>query len=202
MRRFQFAAAPVVLLAACAAPIKTPPPAVTKAAQVAQPLGAAFWVEDAIPAVQAAAVAKAMQTELLQRLPAGAVPSVQRIATAADGAPSVTINAAAFEVGSAQMRPATLAPVAQCAAVAQSFGAVVVHVLGLADAMATGKANGLAERRAAAVAAYLAELGVAETRIRVSQARASTAAANGSVELVFEPIIVGREARAWMPPSR
>ncbi len=160
-------------------------------------------VAGAIPAGQASAAVDALNAELVRRLRPDANQAALRIARLPDGALRVILAAdVTFEVDSAQMRAETLERIADCAAAAQAPGAFVVHVLG--EAAAPGSDDvGLAERRASSVAAYLLSRGLAPSRVRIEGRRSGVPAggvATRALELVFEPIVEGREVRAWMPP--
>lgn len=194
-----------LLLAACAG--RVPPPAqplppepvvvVTAAKPVAPPAVAipAYPVSDAIPEAQASAVLDALQADLARRLQARANASAS-VTRSSAGAPLVALFAdSTFEVESAQMRAPTLLLLADCAYAAHAAGAFVVHVLGYAG---TAEDADLAERRAATITSYLISQGLPASRVR-TEARV-TAGTPRRIEIVFEPIVAGREVRAWMPP--
>ena len=175
----------------------TPPPA---APAVPASIGTAV-VAGAIPADRVAAVLDALQADLAGRLKPDAGRGVIVVSRRADGAPRVTIDVAqSFEAGSAQMRAETLLRIAECATAAQT-AAVVVHVIGSGEPAATADGESLAERRAASVAAYLQERGLPASRVRAEGRVTRDRDAVRRLELVFEPIVEGREVRAWMPPT-
>jgi len=179
----------VAVLAACGSePVR--PPASAPARLPQSLLSHAFDVPDAIPPAQLAALTAAMERELDQALVGQNL--LRRDGRGADGAPRLMLTAGGFEVSSAQLRAAALAPLARCAAVLHAYGAIVVQVRGNGD-----DERALGARRAVAVAAYLDESGVSSSRLRTTWSR--TIAAD-RVELSIEPIVIGHEAQAWMPP--
>lgn len=111
------------------------------------------------------------------------------------GALKLTLGAAeSFAAGDAELLPAALATYAGLArALAQPGTVVHVRVLG---EVTPEPAAGLAARRAASVQAYLAARGVPGTRLRAQGVEGA-----GAVELLVKPIVAGREAEAWVPPS-
>lgn len=203
------AAAAGILLAGCATQVSQPVAvAPVAAAQPAAPAGPVtnpvtaltIPVAGAITAAQSPAVLAALQADLARRLKPETSAGAVAVLRLADGAPRVVLDIAqAFEVDSAQLRPETLSRLADCAAAVQSAGAFVVHVIGTGPAARQPDVESLAERRATSAVAYLQSRGTPASRVR-AEGRASP---NGMprLELVFEPIISGREVRAWMAPA-
>lgn len=193
----------VVALAGCASQPATAPDAVAIAgpapvatAQAPLSFPTAFQTVGAISEAQSAAVISAFNAALAGKL--AGCKAACKLLTAKDRPTRVLLDAdLAFEVGSAQLRPELLLPLADAVVASRSAGAWVIHVIGHSDAEADA---GLAERRATAVAAYLSGQGVAGGRLR-AEGRAARDGATRRVELVFAPIIEGREVRAWMPPE-
>lgn len=101
-----------------------------------------------------------------------------------------------FASGDAELRPAALATYAGVARALARPG-TVAHVRVMDEAAADPEpATGLAARRAASVQAYLAARGVPGTRLRAQGLEGASA-----VEVLIRPIVAGREAEAWVPPS-
>lgn len=196
--RAVLAPALATLLAACAAqsPAPVAPPAV---APVALP-AASVPVDGALPVAQSAVVLANLRDDLVRRLRPEASAGAVGVLQPPGGAPRVVLDVArAFEVDSAQMQPETLLRLAECALAVQSAGAFVVHVVGRGEPAPDAALESLAERRANSVAAYLVGRGLMGSRVRAEGRAASARPA--ALELVFEPVIAGREVRAWMPPQ-
>jgi outer membrane protein OmpA-like peptidoglycan-associated protein len=176
-------------LAGCASKAPVTPPPVALPASTAQPT--AFPVAGAMPAARVDATVEALRVDLAQRL------AEHGVAVTRGGDDSLRLRfdaESSFEADSAQMRAATLLPAADCAVALRGAGAFVVQVLGRAP---NAVAVALAERRASSIAAFLIAQGVPAARVRVSGQRAAGVA---QIELVYEPIVEGREVRAWMAP--
>lgn len=187
------------LLAGCAS--QPVPVAVPDAAAEAAVLGGSAPVVGAIPVDQVAIRVDALQANLAQRLPAERGSGVIGVSRRADGAPRLLLDTAqSFEVGSAQLRAGMLLRLADCATAVSGAGAFVVHVIGLNEPGSKADGETLGERRAVAVLSYLRARGLPASRLRAEGRAAADAAAAQRLELVFEPIVQGREVRAWMPP--
>lgn len=174
-------------LAGCAAQVA--PPAASPSGDAAV---TAFPMPGAIASERVEAAVEALRGDLSQRL------AEHRLAVTRGGDSSLRLRfdaEASFEADSAQLRAATLLPLADCAAALHGAGAFVVLVRGQA---ADAAAVDLAERRAASVAAVLVAQGVPAARVRASAWRA---AGSAQVELIYQPVVEGREARAWMAPT-
>lgn len=100
-----------------------------------------------------------------------------------------------FTPGSAELRPAALSAYAGLARALATRPGVVAHVRVSGEASPEPETS-LPARRAASLRSYLAARGVPGTRLRVHGA-----AGAGAVEVLIKPIIAGREAEAWVPPS-
>lgn len=162
-----------------AAPVEMAPPAVS-----------------AIPIAGEAATVTALDAALKQRLGRLPLSDAYRRVGGDGQPPRLLIDAdRAFEVGSAQLKPALLLPLAEAAAASRDSGAWVLHAIGRARDAAEAD---LAERRAASVIAYLGSQGIPGGRLR-SETRSGGVS---QIELHFAPILDGHEARAWMPPAR
>lgn len=195
-----FAAASGSLLAGCASQ-PVPVAAVPDAAAEAAMLGGSAPVVGAIPLDQLGTRVDALQATLAQRLQAERGSGVIGVSRRADGAPRLLLDTAqSFEVGSAQLRAGMLLRLADCATAVTGAGAFVVHVIGLNEPGTRADGETLGERRAVAVLSYLRQRGLPASRLRAEGRAAADAAAAQRLELVFEPIVQGREVRAWMPP--
>lgn len=194
------AASSGVLLAGCAsepAAVVAAPDAAAEAAM----LGGSAPVAGAIAVDQLAARVDALQAALAQQLPPARGSGVLGVSRRADGAPRLLLDSAqSFEVGSAQLRADQLLQLANCASAVKDAGAFVVHVIGFNEPGSKVDGQTLGERRAVAVLSYLRERGLPVSRLRAEGRAASDAMAAQRLELVFEPIVQGREVRAWMPP--
>lgn len=145
-------------------------------------------------ALDTAAAALARQRAALAEVLPGA-----EFYTGTDGALRVRLDPDDFfESRSAQLRTAALTACAEAAAVLQSMEGSVVHVLAYGPAGEDPAAT-LAARRAASVMDYLARRGIVPTRLR-AEGRAATDGAE-RLELVLKPVVQGREAQAWAPPT-
>lgn len=114
-----------------------------------------------------------------------------------------------FAPASAQLLPAALATYATIAGAVAAHPGVVTHVLVHGETGSAEPATDLTARRAASVVHYLATRGLAVARLR-GEGRGTAepytlgldgAVMNRRVELVFKPVIAGREAEAWVPPA-
>ena len=178
-----------IALPGCAAPVVRPPPAPAVPAPV--PV-LAVPAAERIPAGQRSAAIAGLEAALKAALPST---DTLRLVAGTGQPPSLVIDAdRAFEVDSGQLKPALLLPLADAAAASRAGGAWVLHVVGRAPAATDAD---LAERRAAAVRAYLGSRGIAEGRLR-AEVRSGPAR---RVEVHFSPVVQGSEAQAWMPPA-
>lgn len=100
-----------------------------------------------------------------------------------------------FTPGSAELRPAALSAYAGLARALAARPGMVAHVRVLGDASPEPETS-LPARRAASLESYLSARGVPGTRLRAHGAAGATA-----VEVLVKPIVAGREAEAWVPPS-
>ncbi|WP_295684388.1 OmpA family protein [uncultured Nevskia sp.] len=160
----------------------------------------AYAVAGALPPAQLAAVLTTFNAELKAKL--GASSGSWRLVPERDRAMRVVFDAdRAFETGSAQLRPELLLPLSELAKAARggnaSAGPWVIHVIGHAE---RAEDASLSERRATAIASYLAEQDVPGGRLR-AETRNEKNGAGHRIELVFAAIVAGRESRAWMPPE-
>lgn len=101
-----------------------------------------------------------------------------------------------FGDGSAELQPAALQAYAGLASALAGRPGVVAHVL-VRGELGPVPETSLPARRAASIQSYLESRGVPGTRVRAQGA----AAARPAVEVTFRPVIAGREAQAWVPPS-
>jgi len=108
--------------------------------------------------------------------------------------------AESFAGSGAQLQPAALAAYAELARILSSRPGTVAHIVVRGDAgvPSSEPALGLPARRAASLQAYLATRGVPGTRLR-AEGRADAGAE--AIEVLLKPIVAGREAEAWVPPS-
>lgn len=188
------AALVLIGLAACAGTPPTPV-AVVPAREGAPLPSAAFQVAGSVPEAQLPAVLSAFNGQLKARLVDAA--GIWRLQPERDSATRVVLVAdRAFESGSAQLKAELLLPLSELA-LAVRGGAWVIHVIGHAE---RAEDLSLAERRAMAVASYLAGQGLPGGRLR-AEARSDQPGAGHRIELVFAAIVEGRELRAWMPPE-
>jgi outer membrane protein OmpA-like peptidoglycan-associated protein len=100
-----------------------------------------------------------------------------------------------FTPGSAELRPSALSAYAGLARAVAARPGVVAHVRVLGELSPEPEVS-LPARRAASLQSYLGAKGVPATRLR-----AHGAAGAGTVEVLVRPIVAGREAEAWVPPS-
>lgn len=108
-------------------------------------------------------------------------------------------TASGFETDSAELRPLALDDLDRLARVVRKFDKTIVHVLANGrDAKTVTFSQSLSDRRAAALAAYLDEQGVDNTRLR---SEGASKLQPGILQIVIKPIITGMEAQAWMSPS-
>lgn len=155
----------------------------------------------ALPQAQYAATVAAFNAGLKAAL--GAPSGSWRLQPERDRPTRVVLDAdRAFEAGSSQLRPELLLPLSGIAAATRSggtgsAGAWVVHVIGHAE---RAEDAGLAERRALAIASYLAGQDLPGGRLR-AETRSDRNGEGHRIELVFAAIVEGRELRAWMPPG-
>ncbi|MDP3295131.1 MAG: hypothetical protein Q8M37_10405 [Nevskia sp.] len=165
----------------------------------------AYAVAGALPQAQLPAVLAAFNGAVKTTL--GEASGIWRLQPERDRPTRVVLDAErAFETGSAQLRPELLLPLSEIATATRggsgagagaSAGAWVIHVIGHAE---RAEDTSLTERRATAIAAYLAEQGVPGGRLR-AETRSEKNGAGHRIELVFAAIVEGRELRAWMPPG-
>ncbi len=199
-------AAFLLVLAGCAGSPPEPAPIVPAKDGAPVPLAGAdspseaYAVAGALPQAQLAAVLATFNAELKATL--GASSGSWRLVPERDRATRVVFDAdRAFETGSAQLRPELLLPLSEIARAARggnvSAGPWVIHVIGHAERT---EDLGLSERRATAIASYLAEQDVPGGRLR-AETRSDKNGAGHRIELVFAAIVEGRESRAWMPPG-
>lgn len=195
-------------LASCADTSSTAPQVPAKDA-VPVPLADAespaegYAVAGALPQAQYAATLAAFNGALKAVL--GAPSASWRLQPERDRPTRVVLDAdRAFEAGSSQLRPELLLPLSAIAAATRgggnapgSSGAWVVHVIGHAE---RSEDAGLAERRALAIASYLAGQDLPGGRLR-AETRSDRSGDGHRIELVFAAIVEGRELRAWMPPG-
>jgi len=111
-----------------------------------------------------------------------------------------------FGPASAQLDAAALEFYATLAEVLRRRPGTVGHILVHGDAASADPTIGLTARRASSLLEYLVARGVPGTRLR-AEGRGAVGSAPGGpagsqgVELVLKPIVAGREAEAWRPPS-
>lgn len=160
----------------------------------------AYAVAGALPPAQLPAVLAAFNGALKATL--GETSGIWRLQPERDRPTRVVFDAdRAFETGSAQLRPELLLPLSELAKAARAGNATagpwVIHVIGHAE---RAEDASLSERRATAIASYLAEQDVPGGRLR-AETRSEKNGAGHRIELVFATIVQGRESRAWMPPG-
>lgn len=161
----------------------------------------AYAVAGALPQAQLPAVLAAFNGALKAAL--GGASDIWRLQLERDRPTRVVLDAErAFETGSAQLRPELLLPLSEIATATRggsgtAAGAWVIHVIGHAE---RAEDASLTERRATAIASYLAEQEVPGGRLR-AETRSEKNGAGHRIELVFAAIVEGRESRAWMPPG-
>jgi len=115
----------------------------------------------------------------------------------ADGQLVAELSAPAlFEQGNAQVRAEALKALAEIGEDIGARGGCVTHVIAFAAADADPD---LAERRAASIADDFAHHAIAPARLRF-EARVDDKRAE-RIAIVLKPVIIGREAPAWMPPA-
>jgi len=115
-------------------------------------------------------------------------------------------SAALFANASAQLNPQTLVGLSRLARWLRADGASVLQIVGRQIA---ADPDELAERRVAAIAAFLIAEGAPAPRIRaqvvefsqVQSVRHSSADVADSITLVVTAVVAGREALAWVPPA-
>ena len=112
-----------------------------------------------------------------------------------------------FGAASAELRPAALEFYAELAQALAHAPGTVAHILVHGEVASGEPATDLTARRAASLQSYLVLRGLPGTRLR-AEGRGSAqrltpdaAPANRRIELVIKPIVAGREAEAWAPPS-
>lgn len=160
----------------------------------------AYAVAGALPPAQFPAVLAAFNGALKGTL--GETSGIWRLQPERDRPTRVVLDAErAFETGSAQLRPELLLPLSEIAKAARggnaNAGPWVIHVIGHVE---RAEDASLSERRATAIASYLAEQDVPGGRLR-AETRSEKNGAGHRIELVFAAIVEGRESRAWMPPG-
>lgn len=193
------------LLGACATPLTStlvapPPPGV---AAVGAPLP--VW-----PAAQAAAEYAAFGAEVSRRITREGLAVPVQLTQVGDGTLRARLGVEeSFAPGSAQLLASALSTYAELAAAIVARPGVVTHVLVHGEASEVDPSADLTARRAASIVHYLATRGVAGARLR-GEGRgtsepltlvAADRALNARVELVFKPVVAGREADAWVPPA-
>ncbi|PTU31061.1 OmpA family protein [Stenotrophobium rhamnosiphilum] len=105
----------------------------------------------------------------------------------------------AFDTNSAELRPVALDVCAKLARIAQEYNKTVLHiVVSGRDAKPIEFSQSLSDRRAAALAAYMSEQGLDETRLRDEGA---TSDKNGALIFLIKPVVAGAEPQAWASPS-
>jgi len=188
----------------CAGPSAQPASTATAAPTApATAVSTTVPVAGAITVAQSATAVDGLQSDLVRLLKPQTSAGVVGVSRRADGAPRVLLDVnQSFEVSSAQMRAETLLRIVDCAMAARTSGAFVVHVLGYGEPASSPDIESLAERRASSVASYLVANGVLASRVRNEGRITRDREAARRIELVFEPIIEGREVRAWMPPPK
>ncbi len=102
-----------------------------------------------------------------------------------------------FGPASAELQAAALEFYAQLAEILVRHPGTVAHILVHDDTASGEPSTDLAARRANSLQSYLAARGVPGTRLR-AEGRGGT---GPRIELWLVPIVVGREAAAWMAPS-
>lgn len=184
-------------------PAAQPPPQPAAVALPPQPLPPpSAPVVGAIPPAQVPAAVASLQTELARRLKPQTSSGAVAITRSPDGGAKLSFDALrAFEPGSAQLRPEMLTRLADCAAAIEASGGFVVHLVGYGPDAPAPDIESLAERRATTAAAYLLSRGAAPGRVRAEGRVLQADDQAQRLELVFEPIVEGRELLAWMPPS-
>ncbi|MGQ0587375.1 MAG: OmpA/MotB family protein [Gammaproteobacteria bacterium] len=112
-----------------------------------------------------------------------------------------------FGPASAELRPTALEFYAEVAQVLARQPGTVAHIVVHAEVASGEPATDLTARRAASLQSYFLLRGLPGTRVR-AEGRGSAqrltpdaAPANRRIELVIKPIVSGREAEAWAPPS-
>ena len=108
--------------------------------------------------------------------------------------------AESFGVAGAQLDPRALAVYAELARILAARPGTVAHIVVRGDPAlpSSDLALGLPARRAAALHSYLTTRGLPGTRLR-AEGRADADAE--AIEVLVKPIVAGREAAAWVPPS-
>lgn len=154
------------------------------------------------------------ERELQQRLAEEARRKELRITRLPNGALKVGMAGdASFDTNSATIRHDAQATYAKIASVLQEYDKTVIHVIGHTDSRGTISHNqGLSERRAAAVANFIAVRGIADGRIRregrgelepvATNATAEGRARNRRVDIIIQPVVEGRESEAYQAPAQ
>ncbi|MEQ1439567.1 OmpA family protein [Fontimonas sp. SYSU GA230001] len=152
------------------------------------------------------------QAELERQLAEETARRELQIVRLSDGSLKVGVASdVSFEVDSAQLMPAALNTYAKIAGVLRNYDRTVIHVVGHTDSTGSDEHNqSLSERRAAAVASYMAGQGVPGTRMRqegrgkrepvASNSTAEGRRKNRRVDIVIKPVVEGQEQQAWAPP--
>ena len=110
-----------------------------------------------------------------------------------------TTSKFAFDTSSAELRPVALDLFAKLARIAHEYNKTVLHiVVSGRDAKPVEFSQSLSDRRAAALAAYMSEQGLDETRLRDEGA---TSDKNGALIFLIKPVVAGAEPQAWVSPS-
>lgn len=118
----------------------------------------------------------------------------------ADGLTALGISEDAFKPDSGELLPEAMSAMDQFAQILKTSGACVVHVLGeRAPGAAPADSSDLGQRRGAAIAAVLAQLGVPQDHIR-SESRVQPGSDGGGVIIIVRPLLSGHEQDAWKTP--
>ena len=118
---------------------------------------------------------------------------------------------ASFDVGSSTLSPTAQATFAKIAATLKDYDKTVIHVVGHTDTLgSTDNNQALSDRRAQAVANYLASQGVVAGRVReegrgerellIHTADNVNESRNRRVDIVIKAVVEGNEQAAWTPP--
>jgi hypothetical protein len=115
-----------------------------------------------------------------------------------NGTPVLRLDDAAFRGDSGELSAAALMPLSNLIQASVQAGPCVIHVIGERIGDSAPVAD-VGERRAAAVAAVLADLGAPSTRVRYESRLIAGRAAG--VDIVVQTIVEGSESKAYMPPT-
>lgn len=151
---------------------------------------------------------RAMEQELAREREANAL-EIERMR---DETLKLTVDSeVSFDFARADIKPAFYPALDKLSALLLKYDRTVVHVIGHTDNIGSDAYNQeLSERRAEAVADYLADFGVPSNRLRTegrgereprdSNATAAGRQLNRRVELFVKPIVEGQEQRAYESP--